>query len=340
MDNETSIRRSRLLAMVNGAWTTQAVGTAVKLGVPDRLGSDARTAAALAVEIGVDAGALERLLRALATIDVVLETAASTFRLTSTGELLRADHASSVAAWAMLMKTRLWPVWSQLDHCVGTGHSARQATWGADDFGIFDDQPDAARVFHRAMLELTRPAAAALANKIDWSACTRVVDVGGGSGNLMAALLAAHPHLRGVVLDRPHAMTFAEGVLRDARVLDRCECIAGDFFDSVPPGADAYVLKSVLHDWDDDRCARILASCRAAMVSGSRLWVIERVAPDVPAVTPLDQSHAFSDLNMLVSTGGRERRESEFRSLLAGAGFALSRRIALTDTLQGLEAMV
>jgi len=177
-----------------------------------------------------------------------------------------------------------------------------------------------------------------LAAKVDWSASRRVVDIGGGSGALIAAVLAAHPHLRGVLVDLPHAMGPAHASLREAGVLDRYEFVAGDFFVSVPGEADTYMLKSVLHDWDDDRCARILACCRAAMAPGTRLWVIERVANEVPGNTPIDQAHAFSDLNMLVSTGGRERREAEFRALLDAAGVTLSRRIALTETIDALEA--
>ena len=341
MDADNAMPRARLLAMINAAWMTQAIGTAVQLGLPDRLAAPdctGCTAATLAHEVGADPDALARLLRALATVGVLHESADGTFALGATGQLLCTSNPGSLAAWALLAKTRLWPVWTRLETCVRTGRSAREATWGGDDFSIFDDEPEAALVFHQAMVELTRPAAAALAAKVDWSSSRRVVDIGGGSGALIAAVLAAHPHLEGVLFDLSHATGLADATLREAGVLHRCERVAGDFFRSVPAGADTYLLKSVLHDWDDAGCARILATCRDAMARNARMLVIERVVPDRPGTTPLDQAHAFSDLNMLVSTGGRERREAQFRALLDAAGLRLSQRISLTDTLDVLEA--
>ena len=181
------------------------------------------------------------------------------------GALLRADAPDSLRAWAIHCGKYLWPAWGRLAESVRTGTSDRKRASGTDDFGHLEHDPDAAAVFNRAMVEITRLIAQEVTRVVDFSRMVRVVDVGGGYGELLAAILGANPRLHGVLFDLPHAVDAASAPLAQAGVAARCELVAGSFFDSVPAGADAYLLKSVLHNWDDERCALILRNCRHAM---------------------------------------------------------------------------
>ena len=237
------------------------------------------------------------------------------------GALLRSDAPVSLRAWAIHSGKYLWPAWGRLAESVRTGTSDRLRTTGTDDFGHLERDPEAAAVFNRAMVELTRLVAQEVTRLVDFSKMARIVDVGGGYGELLAAILVAHPGLHGVLFDLPHAIDAASAPLAQAGVAARCELVAGSFFDSVPAGADAYLLKSVLHNWDDERCALILRNCRRATHSRSRLLVVERVMPEQIRPAPRDRAIARSDLNMLVARSGRERTEAAYRSLLGSAGF-------------------
>ena len=188
------------------------------------------------------------------------------------------------------------------------------------------------------MTNLTQAVAAAFAASIDIGGDLRVVDVGGGYGQLITTLLLAHPRLHGVLFDLPHAIEPA--TVRLAQLSSRCELVSGSFFDALPAGADVYLLKSVLHDWDDAHCLRILRRCHEAMVArpGARLFVIERLAPECFAATSRDRAIARSDLNMLVSLGGRERCEREYCALLSDAALRATRTHALTGEFSAIEA--
>jgi orsellinic acid C2-O-methyltransferase len=310
----------RLYDLINASWTTQAVHAAVELRVPELLAAGPQRAESLARAAGCHPDPLARLLRALASLDLCRECDGA-FELTPTGALLAADAAMSLRAWAIHCGRYLWPTWGRLAESVRTGASERRRSSDSDDFAHLERDPEAAAVFNRAMVEVTRFVAREVARDVDFSGMTRIVDVGGGYGELLAAILAAHPALRGVLFDLPHAIGEAGSALAAAGVADRCELAAGSFFESVPASADAYLLKSVLHNWDDERCALILGNCRRAVHARSRLLVVERVTPDRPSSSPRDRAIARSDLNMLVARGGRERTESAFRSLLESAGF-------------------
>ena len=192
--------------------------------------------------------------------------------------------------------------------------------------------------FNRAMVDLTEPVAAALVRILDVTEVRKVVDVGGGAGKLIATLLAAHPCMRGILFDLAHSSSMAADLLAETGVSDRCEVRIGSFFDGVPHGADAYLLKSVLHDWNDECCRTILHNCRLAMHPHARLLVIERMMPVRYACSLLDQGIARSDLNMLVGPGGQERTEAEYRAMIAGAGLDTVSVLAVTDSYSVLEA--
>lgn len=328
--------RAQVLALINAAWTTQATAAAVRLDVFESLAACPATGADVAAATGCHAASMLRLLRALTSIELLVEGADGRFALTDRGALLRHGVDGSLASWALLSGTSSWSAWSHLAESVRTGRTARELAHGRAGFEHLAADPEAARVFNRAMLELTQPVAAALLRNASLHRVETIVDVGGGSGHLLAALLAARPAARGVLCDLPHALPLAQEVL--APVAGRSRFAAGSFFDAVADGGDLYLLKSVLHDWNDERCAVLLAQCRRAMGVHAKLFVIERMAPSRYATSAADRDIARSDLNMLVGPGGRERTEAEYGALLRAAGFRCEPAQSLTDVYSLLEA--
>jgi len=338
--NNGDSERAVLLEAINASWTTQAIATAVELRIPDLLADARLDGEALAQATGCHAPSLERLLAALASLALVVRDDSGRFGLSPGGELLRSDVPESLAAWALLCGRRLWHNWARLAESVRSGCSAPRSRGGNDDFAHLDADPPAADLFHRAMTNLTQPVAAAFAASIDLGGALRVVDVGGGYGQLITTLLPAPPCLNGVLFDLRHAIEPATARLAQLALSSRCELVSGSFFDPLPAGADVYLLKSVLHDWDDGHCLRILRRCHEAMAArpGARLFVIERLAPESFAATPRDRAIARSDLNMLVSLGGRERCEREYCALLLDAALRATRTHALTGEFSAVEA--
>ncbi len=256
----------RLLEAINASWTTQAIAAAVELRIPELLAAAPLASAALARPAGCDAASLRRLLAALASLDLVAHDDDGRFALTTSGALLRADLADSLAAWALFngrhAASRLAAIDRQRAQRAQRAHElGRQRRLRPSR-----SRPGRADLFHRAMTDLTQPIAAAFAAAVDLARARRVVDVGGGYGRLIATVLVAYPGVHGVLFDLPHAIAAAAPQLERAGVAGRCELVCGSFFETVPAGADAYLLKSVLHDWDDERSADILGACRQAMV--------------------------------------------------------------------------
>ena len=332
--------RARLLSLINANWTTQAVSVAIQLRLPELLRDGPQTADALAQATHCHGPSLTRLLRALTSIGVLTEAADGRFELTSAGVLLRADVPGSLAAWAEFCGTRSWATWGRLVESVRTGDSIRKQASGVDGFHHLENDAQGALLFNRAMVDLTQPVALAAARSVDWSGMRLIVDVGGGYGELIAAILAEHPSTRGILFDLAHASAAAGAgrLLAAAGVDGRCTLVTGSFFDAVPDGADAYLLKSVLHDWDDDRAVEILRNCRRAMAPQATLFIIERIAPEHFCESPRDQGIARSDLNMLVGTGGRERTETQYRELLDAAKLRITRLLALGDPYSVIAA--
>ncbi|MDW3684454.1 methyltransferase [Cupriavidus sp. CV2] len=335
----TATRRPQLLAMINANWMTQAIAVAADLWIPDLLASGPLSVDLLADGCRCHVPSIRRLLRALATLEVCSELEDGRFALGPLGELLREDAPDSLRAWA-LFRAKQWPAWGQLGASVRSGESYRKRTLGRDDFSYLDDDALAAALFHRAMVDLTRGVSADLMRAFAFGATERIVDVGGGHGELIATVLAAHPAMHGTLYDLAHAVAAAGSRLAEAGVADRCELACGSFFDSVPEGSDIYLLKSVLHDWDDQHSALILDNCRRAMSPQARLLVIERIAPERLSPSARDQALAAADLNMLVSLGGRERIEAEYVALLEAAGLSVARIVATAGAFSVIEAVV
>ena len=329
--------REPVLDLINAAWTTQAIGVACELGLPDKLAVGPRSASDLAEATATDGGALERLLQALSTLELVIENADGTFALAPAAEILRSDKEGSLAAWARLSRSRVWANWAELGESVRTGRSARSRRESLDDFTFLNSSVDDADAFNTAMVAVTLPVARAAASALDWSETRVVVDVGGGAGQVVATLASAHPHLRGLVLDLDHAAASASRLFTEIGVAERCEFVGGSFFDAVPSG-DALLLKSVLHNWDDVHAIRILKRCAAALGPRGRVIVLERLLPERRGTSAADREGARSDLNMLVGCGGCERTEARFRSLLESAGLAMAAPRPLVGGFYALEA--
>jgi precorrin-6B methylase 2 len=330
--------RAKVQGMIDAYWTTQAIYAACQLGLPDALAHGAMGAEALARASASHPESLRRLLRALASLGLCVERTDGAFELTAEGHVLTRESEASLRHWALMTGGRLWGSWGQLARCVSTGESVRKRQEGREDFGALDLDPDAAEAFNRAMLDLTRPVARAFARLLEPGEARLAVDVGGGCGELLAAVLARHGRLQGIVFDMAHAVEGARRHLAEAGVGSRAEVIAGSFFDAVPEG-DLLLLKSIVHDWTDARAAAILERCAAALRPGGRLVLVERVAPERFADTTAHRNIARSDLNMLVNIDGCERTEARFRSLLAAAGLRLLSVEPLVNDFSALTAV-
>jgi hypothetical protein len=317
---------------------SQALCVAAELGIPDLLAAGPRHSGELAQATGVHGPSLHRLMRALATLHICLEREDGSFELTDTGAVLRRDAPNSLRFWTILSGKYLWPLSGDLLHSVKTGLPARQQRGQQDRFAFLNEDKQAAVVFDRAMAELSRLVAHDLLTSFDFKRATCVVDVGGGNGCLLAAVLKANPHLRGVLFDVPRALQAARLELITDDLIGRCDLRGGDFFASVPAGGDVYLLKAILHDWDDEQSARILANCRDAFVGRGRLLLIERIAPRRFKACQTHHAIARMDLHMLAEFGGRERTEKEYAEMLQNAGFKLTRAVVTSTEFTILEA--
>lgn len=322
--------------LIHGYQFSQALYVAVRLGIPDLLADGPRPVIELAARSDAHAPSLARLLRALTTLDVFAEVAPDVFSLSRLGGLLRSDVPGSQRAWLLLTGGDLYHRWGDLLHSVRTGETTTQHLYGVSTWEWRAQHPELNVMFNDAMVELATKRTAAVLATYDFSRFGTVVDVGGGRGALLAGILQAHPGMHGVLFDLPHVVDGAEAVFRAAGMTDRAGVIAGDFFENVPVAGDAYVLSVILHDWDDERATAILENCRRAMDGRGILLLIERV---LSTGTGLDWEPYFSDLNMMQALDGRERTEAEWRRLLDGAHFSLSRILPTGASVSIIEAL-
>ena len=310
--------------LANGYQVTQAIHVAASLGIADLLRDGPQDSETLAAATASHAPSLHRVLRALASVGVLHEDDHGGFALTAIGACLRFDAPEPVGGWAAFVGSPShWQAWGNLLHGVRTGENAFRAVHGTDVWDYRAQHPQESAIFDGAMTAIMLRANRHLLEAYDFGRFATVVDVGGGRGAFLNAILAAHPGLRGVLFDQPH-------VVAGAVVGDRCEVVAGSFFDAVPAGADAYVLKAVIHDWEDDDAVHILRRCRTAIPDQGALLVVER---DLGAANE-NSEVKLADLNLMVGPGGRERTRGEFATLFAAGGFALERT---TPTAIGLS---
>jgi hypothetical protein len=319
-----------LMPLINGFMAARVVHVAAELGIADLLAAGAKSTETLAGEAGANVPALHRLLRALASLGVIDELEPGRFALNEMGEQLRGGVPDSVRNLALMFGSeRVWRSWGELRHSILTGTPAFRHVFGVEAFEFLARDPKQAAVFNEAMAEITRQVAKDLVTAYDFASFSKIVDVGGGNGTLIATILDSAPKLRGILFDSSSGSAEASEQLRTRGVLERCEVIAGDFFHSVPKGGDAYILKNIIHDWDDERSATILKNCRNAISAGGKLLLVERVMPARIDASAGHQRWTMLDMHMLVMLGGRERTEEEFRSLLATVNFELRRTLLL-----------
>jgi hypothetical protein len=329
MDHPSQRPSLALRRLVNGFQVTQAIYVAAVLGIADLLIDGPRSSDDLAVATDCHPQALYRLLRALASVGVFREESDRSFALTELGACLRSDAPESVGGWAAFVgEPYQWQAWGALLHSVRTGENAFRHVHGVDSWTYRARHPALSAGFDRAMTDLSRQVSAAVLAAYDFGLFARIVDVGGGTGAFLAAILVKHPLASGVLFDQPHVVAGAAPVLQAAGVQDRCQVVGGSFVEAVPVGGDAYILKAILHDWEDEPCHHILRTCRQAMVDGTALLVVERELGG-----PNEHPDAkFSDLNMLVGPMGQERTPDDYAALFAAAGF---RFVAFTPSSVG-----
>jgi ubiquinone/menaquinone biosynthesis C-methylase UbiE len=314
----------QMIQYVMGFWMSRALYVATKLAIPDLLQSGPKTHEELAQATGTHAPSLFRLLRALTSAGIFKKEDDGRFGLTPLSETLRTGVPGSVR-WFIISELgqEHYPAWGNLMHSVKTGEIAFDNFFGVDIWKYFNQNPEDAAVFNESMSGMTAAVNEAIMSVYDFSQFNTVVDVGGGHGGLITSILNKNPQVRGVLLDAAEVIEGAQPRLQAAGVADRCEAVAGDFFKAVPAGGDAYVMKWIIHDWEDEKAITILKNCRKHMQPNGRLIIVDCVVPEGDAP---DFSKTF-DLNMLVMTGGKERTAAEFEQLLSAAGLKLLRVI-------------
>lgn len=312
--------RARLRELANGFRVAQCLHTALELGIFEQLRRGPQTGDALARLAGADPDALTRLLRALVLTGLVQTGDDGAFAITPMGQLLCEGVTGSLRAEVRnLLHPSSWAAWGQLQATVETGEAAFPKVFGQRAWAYRAAHPEAGRVFDAMAQQCAARDSETILRHLDLTGVPCMVDVGGGNGALLAALLAAHPGLRGILFDQPAVVAGAGPVLGAAGATDRCQVVGGDFFADLPRGGDLYVLKAILHDWDDAAAVRLLINLRRAMSDDARLVIIESLLDGEPTA-----AQAFMDLHMLVIHGGRERNEAEYAALLRAAGFRLT----------------
>jgi hypothetical protein len=329
--------QARMLELLTGFWVSQMLFAITRLGVPDALGSRALAPAAIAKSVGAHTGYLRRVLRALASVGVVAEDARGRFKLTPLGQTLRKGRPGSLRDFAlMIVADYNYRSWEALLPALQQGKTAFDLKLGMPIFEYLRAHPEDDRQFSASMASISGTENEGVARAYPFGRHAKLVDVGGAHGHLLAAILRRHKKLRGVLYDQPHVVAGADasGFVSAPGVRERCEVLGGSFFDSVPTGADAYLMKYILHDWNDAMCARILGHCRDAMAPNGRVLVVDRV---IQPGNGADWSK-WLDINMLVGPGGQERTRDEFAALFASAGLALVKLHRSASPLSILEA--
>lgn len=324
-----------LLQMITGFWISQAIYVAAKLGIADMLQDGPRSSAELAKSAAMSPRQLHRLLRFLASVGIFAADEEGRFALTPLASGLQSDVPGSLRALAIMYGEEIYQAWGDLLHSIQTGETAFNHVFKSGHFHYLTQHPTAAAVFNQAMTGFSTQESTAILKAYDFAHFDKVVDVGGGQGSFIAAILNANPRLIGVLFELPQVITGAEGHIAASGIANRCQVIGGDFFQTLPGGGDVYILKNILLNWEDEQCVTILQNCRRAMTKQGKLLVIEAVIPpgNVPSFSKL------LDLHMLVVTGGHGRTEAEFRAIFAAAGFELTNIIPTQSPASIIEGV-
>ena len=332
--NETPVP-AQILQVIMNFWGSRAVYVFARLGIPDLLKSGPKTAEELASATKMHAPSLYRVLRALSSIGFVRATADGRFAQTPLSEVLVTDAPGSLR-WFTISELgqEHYPAWGNLMHSVKTGEIAFDNFFGVDIWKYFEQNPEDGAVFNNSMSGVTSAINEEIRSLYDFSSFRTVVDIGGGHGALITSILQANPKVKGILFDAPPVIEGARSKIDAAGLADRCETVAGDFFKSVPAGGDAYFMKWIIHDWNDERAITILKNIRNQMQPNGKVIIVDAVVPE----NNEPDFSKFFDLNMLVMTGGKERTEKEFAQLLNAAGFKLLRVIPMKVPTSIIEA--
>ena len=327
-----------MVALLTSFWISQLLFVIAKLGVADLLVDGPLSVEAIADKVGAQSLFLRRALRALASVDVFAEGSSGRFRLTPLAHTLRSDQPDSLRAFALMIASSYnWKAWGALEQNIVQGANAFERANGVPFFKYLEQHPQEDQIFSASMASLSAMENAAIAKAYRYGKLDQLVDVGGAHGHLLTTILERHVDLQGVLYDQPQVIEQAllDSYLNAPVVRERCSAVGGDFFSSVPAGADAYLMKYILHDWDDERCVHILRNCREAMTPAGCVLAVEHV------IAPGNRADwaKLVDVNMMVTLGGRERTREEFQDLFARAGLHLKRVIPTESPLSILEAV-
>ncbi len=319
-------------SMISGYWISQSIYAAAKLGLADLIHAGPKTAAELATATDTQPEALYRLLRALASLGIFREDADRRFAMTPTAELLRSDVPGSQRAMAIMTGEEHFACWGELLYSVRTGQNAFEKIYGEPIFNWLSKHPEQAAVFDAAMVSVHGRETSAMLDAYDFSGVGVLADVGGGNGSVLCGVLERHRQLHGMLCDLPGVIERAEPLIAQAGLADRLKTVPTNFFEAVPAGADTYLMRHIIHDWNDQQSQTILRNTRRAMKSSGRLLIVEGIIP--PGNEP--NFSKLLDLNMLVIPGGKERTETEYRDLFSASGFQLTK---ITPTAGGVSVI-
>jgi len=326
----------QMLQLMSGFWVSRCIYIAAKLGIADLLNEGSKPADELATTTGAHAPSLFRVLRALASVGILTQNQDNRFSNTPVSETLRSDIQGSLRAFAMTeLGEEHYPAWGELLYSVRTGAIAFDHAFGMPVWEFFAKNDENAKIFNDAMSGMTAQANEAIHAAYSFAGINKIVDVGGGHGGLITSILKRNPTMRGILFDSPQVIEGAKTRIAESGVADRCKLIGGDFFQSVPSGGDAIILKWIIHDWTDEQSIAILKNCQQALPETGKLILVEAVVP------PGSDFHfsKFMDLNMLVMTGGRERTATEFRKLYEDSGFRLTRIVPTESPFSVIEGV-
>ena len=314
--------KSGLQNLLEGYRSTALLYVAAKLKIADQLAEKPRTSGELSKKLDAHAPTLHRVLRGLVALGLCRENEGGVFQLTPLGRKLQSNAAGPEYNLAILNGEEYAGAWNHLSHSVMTGETAFDQVFGESPWTHRQKNPELNQRFNAWLEQGAAAAGRALLKACDFSPHQTVADLGGGQGALLTVILQAHPAMQGILFDQSHVLASARRGLEAAGIGPRCRIVEGDFFNAIPSGADVYILKSILHDWDDEKCSLILRNCRAALKSGQPVRVVEKIMP----VRVVDQpATVMSDLHMLAVTGGKERTADEYKELFNGAGFELKK---------------
>ncbi len=334
--NENDI--SKLLQIFAAPWITQSVYVVCSLGIADILKDDEKDVEEISSLVSCNASSLYRILRCLASMGIFAETKPKTFKLTGTAQYLRADHPNSLRSLSMMLSDEWhWCSWGDVLHVVKTGEPAIKHLYGVDNtFNYLKHHPKSCKLFQDAMTNVSQSIHAEVVDVYDFSNFKKIVDVGGGFGALLSSILIRNPHMEGILFDLPHITKEAEKFITNQEFSNRCQTVAGNFFESIPITGDLYMMSHIIHDWDDEDCIQILKNIRKSISSEGRLIIIEAVIPSG------NEPHfgKLLDLDMLIMyPKGRERTLEEFSHLFQVSGFKLNQIIPTNSHVSIIEAV-